>query len=108
MKRTSTTNGIYVAQIRVLYQHIPIVLLVNMVNSALVAVVLASYKGQTWWLAFLALTIALTAAHAFGWVCYRHTGESVEVREPMGGGGNRRIGTVRIAVGRRQRTFAPG
>ncbi|MGA7262364.1 MAG: ATP-binding protein [Stellaceae bacterium] len=78
MKRTSTTNGIYVAQIRVLYQHIPIVLLVNMVNSALVAVVLASYKGQTWWLAFLALTIALTAAHAFGWVCYRHTGESVE------------------------------
>ena len=78
MKRTSTTNGIYVAQIRVLYQHIPIVLLINMVNSALVAVVLASYKGQTWWLAFLALTIALTAAHAFGWVSYRHTEESVE------------------------------
>ena len=75
MKRTGTTNGIYVAQIRALYQHIPIVLLVNIVNSALVAIVLASYKGQTWWLVFLALTIALTGAHAFGWVRYRRTGE---------------------------------
>ena len=78
MKRTGTTNGIYVAQIRALYQHIPIVLLVNVVNSALVAIVLASYKGQTWWLAFLALTIALTGAHAFGWVRYRQTRQSVE------------------------------
>ncbi|MBV8456068.1 MAG: response regulator [Acetobacteraceae bacterium] len=76
MKRTGTTNGIYVAQIRALYQHIPIVLLVNIVNSALVAIVLASYKGQVWWLVFLALTLALTGAHAFGWVRYRHTGES--------------------------------
>src|SRR5438552_5968635 len=73
VKRTGTINGIYVAQIRALYQHIPIVLLVNVVNSALVAVVLASYKGQTWWLVFLALTIALTGAHSFGWVRYRQT-----------------------------------
>jgi signal transduction histidine kinase/CheY-like chemotaxis protein len=78
VKRTGTTNGIYVAQIRALYQHIPIVLLVNVVNSALVAIVLASYKGQTWWLVFLALTIALTGAHAFGWVRYRQTRQSVE------------------------------
>ncbi|HEX4615555.1 MAG TPA: ATP-binding protein [Stellaceae bacterium] len=78
MKRTGTANGIYVAQIRALYQHIPIVLLVNMVNSALVAVVLASYKGQTWWLVFLALTIALTGAQAFGWIRYRHTRGSGE------------------------------
>ena len=75
MKQTGTTNGIYVAQIRALYQHIPIVLLVNIVNSTLVAIVLASYKGQTWWLVFLALTIALTGAHAFGWVRYRRTSE---------------------------------
>ena len=66
-------NGIYVAQIRALYQHIPIVLLVNIVNSALVAIVLASYKGQIWWLVFLALTIALTGANALGWVRYRRT-----------------------------------
>jgi signal transduction histidine kinase/CheY-like chemotaxis protein len=68
-------NGIYVAQIQALYQHIPIVLLVNIVNSALVAVVLASYKGQTWWLVFLALTVALTGAHTIGWVRFRHTRE---------------------------------
>ncbi len=78
MKRTGTTNGIYAAQIQALYQHIPIVLLVNVVNSALVAIVLASYKGQTWWLVFLALTIALTAVHAFGWARYRQTRQSVE------------------------------
>jgi signal transduction histidine kinase/CheY-like chemotaxis protein len=78
VKRTDTTNGIYFAQIGALYQHIPIVLFVNMVNSALVAIVLASYKGQTWWLVFLALTIALTGAHAFGLVRYRQTRPSVE------------------------------
>ena len=71
VKRTGTINGIYVAQIRALYQHIPIVLLVNIVNSALVAIVLASYKAQSWWLVFLALTIALSAAHLFGWARYR-------------------------------------
>jgi hypothetical protein len=76
VKRTGTMNGIYVAQIRALYQHIPIVLLVNIVNSALVAIVLASYKGQTWWLVFLALTVALTGAHALGCVRYPRTSES--------------------------------
>ena len=101
-------NGIYVAQIRALYQHIPIVLLVNIVNSALVAIVLASYKGQTWWLVFLALTIALTGANALGWVRYRRTSGWAQSASRMGGSGNRRIGAVRIAVGRRQRTFASG
>src|SRR6185437_3094056 len=61
-----------------LYQHIPIVLLVNMVNSALVAIVLASYKGQTWWLVFLALTFALSGACAFGWARYRHNAGPAE------------------------------
>ena len=78
VKRTGTINGIYVAQIRALYQHIPIVLLVNIVNSALVAIVLASYKGQSWWLVFLALTIALTGAHALGWLRYRRTSEAAQ------------------------------
>ena len=55
-----------------LYQHIPIVLLVNMVNSALVAIVLASYMGQTWWLVFLALTVALRGlTHSDGCVIAR-------------------------------------
>ena len=35
------------AQISALYQHMPMVLAVNVVNSALVALVLASYMGQT-------------------------------------------------------------
>jgi hypothetical protein len=34
-------NAIYTAQIRAVYQHIPMVLAVNIVNSALVALVLA-------------------------------------------------------------------
>jgi signal transduction histidine kinase/CheY-like chemotaxis protein len=78
VKRTGTTHGIYVAQIQALYQHIPIVLLVNVVNSALVAIVLASYKGQTWWLVFLALTIGLTGAHAFGWARHRQSRQSAQ------------------------------
>jgi hypothetical protein len=78
VKQTGTTNGLYVAQIRALYQHIPIVLFVNIVNSTLVAIVLASYKGQTWWLVFLAITVALTGTHAFGWVRYRRASESVQ------------------------------
>jgi len=47
------------------------VLTVNIVNSALVAIVLASAKGQICWLEFLALTVALTAVRAFGWACYQ-------------------------------------
>jgi signal transduction histidine kinase/CheY-like chemotaxis protein len=71
VKLADTRDAIFAAQIRALYQHVPIVLLVNVVNSALVAIILASYKGQTWWLVFLALTIALSAAHVFGWARYR-------------------------------------
>jgi signal transduction histidine kinase/CheY-like chemotaxis protein len=47
------------------------VLTVNVVNSGLVAIVLASYLGQIQWLVFLALTVALTAARVVGWSCYR-------------------------------------
>jgi hypothetical protein len=71
VKRIRIKNRIYAAQIHALYQHTPMVLTVNVVNSALVAIVLASYMGQTWWLVFLALTIALTAARIVGWACYR-------------------------------------
>lgn len=51
----------------------PVVLLANVVNSALVAMVLASSRGQIWWLDFLGLTLALSAARAFGWARYRRT-----------------------------------
>jgi signal transduction histidine kinase len=72
VKQAAVTRGIYAAQIHAVYQHTPIVLTVNAVNSALVSIVLASYMGQTRWLVFLALTIALTGARAFGWSRYRH------------------------------------
>jgi len=45
---------------------------VNLVNSALVAIVLASYLGQTRWLIFLALTVALTGARVIGCILYRN------------------------------------
>jgi signal transduction histidine kinase len=78
VKRVGTANRIFVAQVKALYQHIPVVLLVNMVNSTLVAIVLASYKGQTWWLVFLALTFALSGVCAFGWTRYRHNAGPAE------------------------------
>src|SRR5690242_18655442 len=46
------------------------VLTVNLVNSTLVAIVLASHLGQTRWLVFLARTIVLTGARALGWLRY--------------------------------------
>jgi len=46
------------------------VLTVNLVNSALVAVVLALYSGKTPWLIFLVLTVALTVLRLIGWRQY--------------------------------------
>src|SRR6266436_1332292 len=53
-------DKIYTAQIRALYQHTPMVLAVNVANSALVAVVLGSYLEQARWWIFFVLVIALT------------------------------------------------
>jgi hypothetical protein len=65
VKRTDMADGIYVAQIRALYEHLPLVLFANVINSGLVAIVLASSRGQIWWLAFLGLTLALSAGSHF-------------------------------------------
>jgi signal transduction histidine kinase/ActR/RegA family two-component response regulator len=69
-KSNDATSEIYLAQIDALYQQTPIVLTVNVVNSFLVAMVLASYKGQALWLIFLALTLLLTAVRLIGWKSY--------------------------------------
>jgi len=71
VRRSGIASGIFAAQIQALYQHIPMVLTVNVVNSALVAIVLASYRGQAWWLVFLALSVAVSAVRALGWARYR-------------------------------------
>jgi signal transduction histidine kinase/CheY-like chemotaxis protein len=68
---TTSANNIYSAQIDNLYQQTPIVLTANAVNSALVAVVLASYMGQALWLIFLALTLLLTMFRIIGWKLYK-------------------------------------
>ena len=53
-------NKISAEQIWALYQHMPMVLAVNVVNSALVALVLASYMEQTRWWIFFGLVVLLT------------------------------------------------
>src|SRR6516164_294006 len=71
-------NEIYTAQIQALYDHTPMVLTVNVVNSALVALVLASYMEQTRWWIFFGLVVALTGVRAIGWSSYRHRRKPVE------------------------------
>ena len=65
-----TNSEVYAAQVDRLYHQTPMVLTVNLVNSTLVAVVLASYSGETPWLIFLVVTVALTALRLIGWKQY--------------------------------------
>ncbi len=65
-----TNSVIYASQVERLYNQTPMVLTVNLVNSTLVAVVLALYSGETPWLIFLVLTVALTALRLVGWRQY--------------------------------------
>jgi signal transduction histidine kinase/CheY-like chemotaxis protein len=71
-------HEIYAAQIRALYQHTPMVLAVNVANSALVAVVLGAYLEQARWWIFFGLVITLTGLRAIGWICYRHDRQPYE------------------------------
>src|SRR5262249_26021138 len=64
-------NGIYTAQIRAVYQQMPLTLANHVVNSALVAIVLASYTGQTRWWIFFAAIVSLSGIRALGWSWYR-------------------------------------
>jgi signal transduction histidine kinase len=54
------------------------VLAVNVVNSAFVVLVLASYTGQTRWWIFFGLVMTITGARAIGWSCYRRRRKAVE------------------------------
>src|SRR5260370_21412226 len=65
-------DKICTAQIRALYQHTPMVLAVNVANSALVAVVLGPYLEQAGWWIFFGFVITLTRLRAIGGICYRH------------------------------------
>jgi hypothetical protein len=70
-RRISTDREIFATQIEALYRHLPMVLVVNVVNSALVTLVLAWYLEQTRWWLFFGLVVTLTAARAVGWRHYR-------------------------------------
>jgi hypothetical protein len=96
-------NAIYTAQIRAVYQHIPMVLAVNIVNSALVALVLASYMEQTRWWIFFGSVVALTAVRAAAWSCYYRRPPKNDL---MGYLRNSRIRTLRATLGSFQYTIA--
>src|SRR3984893_7662591 len=71
-------HEIHAAQLRALYQHTPMVLAVNVANSALVALVLGSYLEQARWWIFFGLVTTLTGLRAIGWICYRHDRQPYE------------------------------
>src|SRR5215471_3987206 len=68
--RISIKQEILTSQIRALYHHTPMILAVNVINSGLVALVLASYMRQTRWWIFFGLVVTLTVARAIGWRLY--------------------------------------
>ena len=80
VEQPNIDNEISAAQISALYQHMPMVLAVNLVNSALVALVLAWYMEQTRWWIFFGLVVALTGVRAAGWQLYRYHREPVETK----------------------------
>ena len=60
-------NEIYAAQIRAVYQQTPMVLIVNVVNSALVALILDSYAEHSGWWIFFWLVLTMTGVRAIVW-----------------------------------------
>src|SRR6201993_1617252 len=76
--KSDLDREISAAQFQALYEHMPMVLAVNVVNAALVALVLASYMEQTRWWIFFGLVVTLSGARAIGWIYYRHQRQAVE------------------------------
>jgi len=95
-------HEIYAAQIRALYQHTPMVLAVNVANSALVAVVLGSYLEQTRWWIFFGLVVTLTGLRAIGWICYRHDRQPYENHGQVGDVCDGRIESIGPPLGSRK------
>ena len=77
MNRTQMYTKGYTTQIDTVYRQAPIVLVVNIVNFTLVAVLLSSYSGQTLWLLFLGVNVVSTGAQLIGCVFYFATKKPV-------------------------------
>ena len=69
--RSEIEGEVLAAQIGVLYQQVPVVLTVNVVNAGLIALVLAAYAGEAGWWRFFGLVGVLTAARLVVWRRYR-------------------------------------
>ena len=78
MNRTQMYTEPYATQIDAVYRQAPIVLIVNIVNFTLVAVLLSSYSGQTLWLLFLGVNVVSTGAQLIGCVFY------FAIKKPVG------------------------
>lgn len=78
MNRTQMYTEPYATQIDAVYRQAPIVLVVNIVNFTLVAVLLSSYSGQTLWLWFLGVNVVSTGAQLIGCVFY------FAIKKPVG------------------------
>ena len=78
MNRTQMYTKGYTTQIDTVYRQAPIVLVVNIVNFTLVAVLLSSYSGQTLWLLFLGVNVVSTGAQLIGCVFY------FAIKKPVG------------------------
>lgn len=70
-KRSELEGEIFKAQIRTLYDQIPLVLTANIVNAGLVALVLAAYAGERRWWVFFGVQVVLSIARAVLWQQYR-------------------------------------
>jgi signal transduction histidine kinase len=78
VEQRNIDNEISAAQIAALYRHMPMVLAVNVINSTLVALVLASYMEQTRWWIFFGLVVSLTGVRAAGWLWYSRNRKRVQ------------------------------
>src|SRR5215831_16865717 len=70
-KHSDIEDEIFDAQIRLLYEHAPVVLTTNVVNAGVIALVLAMYIGENQWWFFFGVIGALTAVRALLWHGYR-------------------------------------
>jgi signal transduction histidine kinase len=69
-KSSDIEREIFDAQIRLLYEHVPIVLTTNVTNAGVIALVLATYMGERRWWFFFGAIAALTAVRAISWRGY--------------------------------------
>jgi hypothetical protein len=87
VKRIPITNGIYALQIQAPYQQTPTVLTLNRVDSALVAIVLASHQGR------VQLAEILPTECSFDCGSYRRSRPLLKA--PGGGRKPKQMGTLR-------------